>query len=82
VKDEIQKQLYDYMNMLGEEGARWATSVLGVAILGTDVCFSRPRRADGAITFTKASKWYDLYDGTFVREINRVALMCKQDNEE
>jgi hypothetical protein len=83
VKDEIQKQLHDYMAMLGEEGARWATTVLGVAILGTEVCFSRPRRIkeDGSITFTKPLKWYDLYDGTFVKEINKVAMMCKQDDD-
>jgi hypothetical protein len=82
VKDEIQKQLHDYMTMLGEEGVRWATTVLGIAILGTEVCFSRPRRIkeDGSIMFTKPSKWYDLYDGIFVKEINKVAMMCKQED--
>ena len=82
VKDEVQKQIHDYVAMLGEEGARWATTVLGVAILGTEVCFSRPRRLkDGIITFTKPLKWYDLYDGTFVNEINKVAKMCEQDDD-
>ena len=82
MKSTIQKQLHDYMSLLGEEGARWTTSVLGVAILGTEVCFSRPRRTkeDGTIIFTKPLKWYSLYDGTFVKEINRVAIMCKEDN--
>ena len=82
MKDDIQKQLHDYMVLLGDEGGRWATNVLGVAILGTEVCFSRPRRKGqhGLITFTNASKWYDLYDGTFVKEINKVAEMCKDDD--
>jgi hypothetical protein len=70
------------MVLLGEEGARWATNVLGVAILGTEVCFSRPRRSkNGLIMFTNASKWYDLYDGTFVKEINKLAEMCKQQDD-
>jgi len=58
-----------------------ATTALGVAILGTEVCFSRPHRnkEDGSIMFTKPSKWYDLYDGTFVKEIDRVATMYKED---
>lgn len=61
VKDEVQKQMHDYMAMLGEEGVRWATTMLGVTILGTEVCFSHPRRLkDGIITFTKPLKWYDL----------------------
>lgn len=82
VKREIQKQLHEYMVLLGEEDARWATNVLGVAILGTEVCFSRPRKRkeDGSIIFTVPSKWHSLYDGTFVKEINRVAKMCKDDD--
>jgi hypothetical protein len=80
-KEEIKKQLHDYMVLLGEEGARWATNVLGVAILGIEVCFSHPRRnkQTGLITFTNPSKWYNLYDGIFVKEIDRVVEMCKQD---
>jgi hypothetical protein len=82
-KNEIQKQLHDYMVLLGDEGERWATSVLGMAILGTEVCFSRPRRSkqNGWITFTNASKWYNLYDGTFVKEIDKVAEMCRKDED-
>jgi len=82
-KNEIQKQLHDYMVLLGDEGERWATNVLGVAILGTEVCFSRPRmsKQNGWITFTNASKWYNLYDGTFVKEIDNVAEMCRKDED-
>ena len=81
VKKEIQKQLYEYMILLGEEGARWAKNVLGVAILGTEVCFSRPRRGkDQSVSFTQPGKWYSLYDGTFVKEINKVARMCEDDD--
>ena len=37
--------------LLGEEGVRWANNLLGVAILGTEVCFSRPRKGrDGSMT--------------------------------
>jgi len=83
-KEETKKQLHDYMILLGEEGARWATNVLGVAILGTEVCFSHPRRIRdaGLIVFTNPSKWYNSYDGTFVKEINnlKVAEMCRQDD--
>jgi hypothetical protein len=39
-KEEVKKQLYDYMAMLGKEGTQWMKSVLGVGILGTEVCFS------------------------------------------
>lgn len=81
-KDEVRKQLYDYMVMLGADGGRWATNVLGIAILGTEVCFSRPRRnKDGSTIFTQALKWYDLYDGTFVKEIDKVAEMCRKDED-
>jgi len=81
-KNEIQKQLYDYMVLLGDEGERWATNVLGVAILGTEVCFSRPRRnRQNGWTFTNASKWYNLYDGIFVKEIDKVAEMCRKDED-
>ena len=71
------------MVLLGDEGERWATNVLGVAILGTEVCFSRPRwsRQNGWVTFTNASKWYNLYDGTFVKEIDKVAEMCRKDED-
>ena len=72
-KAEVAKQLHDYMVMLGEEGARWENEVHGVGILGTEVCFSYPRRRNGVITFTKPSKWHDLYDGTFWREMNKLA---------
>ncbi len=83
VKDEIQKQLHDYMTMLGSEGARWEGTALGVAILGTEVCFSPPRRKKeaGSTMFTKPVKWYNLYDGTFVQEINRVAMMCEENDD-
>ena len=37
-KKSIQIQLNEYMVLLGSEGERWATNVLGVAILGTEVC--------------------------------------------
>ena len=82
VKEEFQKRLYDYMAMLGEEGARWATTALGVAVLGSEVCFSRPRRKkeDGSIKFTVPSKWHDLYDGTFVKEIDRVATTMRKED--
>jgi len=48
----------------------------------TEVCFSHPRsiRDTGLIVFTHPSKWYNLYDGTFVKEINKVAEMCRQDD--
>jgi hypothetical protein len=39
-KEEVKKQLYDYMAMLGKKGTQWMKSVLGVGILGTEVCFS------------------------------------------
>jgi hypothetical protein len=81
VKNEIQKQLHEYMALLGDEGVRWETTALGVIILGTEVSFSRlHRREDGSIMFTKPSKWYDLYDGMFVREINRVAATWNEDD--
>lgn len=83
VKEETRTQLHNYMEMLGEDGGRWARTALGVAILGTEVCFSRPRRKkNGSITFTRPLKWYDLYDGTFVKEINKVVRMCKEDDED
>ncbi|KIL68280.1 hypothetical protein M378DRAFT_196726 [Amanita muscaria Koide BX008] len=84
VKKEIQKQLHEYMVLLGDEGARWATNVLGVAILGTEVCFSRPRKRkeDGSIMFTMPSKWHSLYDDTFVKEINKVAKMLEDDADD
>jgi hypothetical protein len=83
-KNKIQKQLYDYMVFLGDEGERWATNVLGVAILGTEVCFSHPRRSkhNGWVTFTNASKWYNSYNGTFIKEIDKVAEMCRQDEDQ
>ena len=81
-KNKIQKQLHNYMVFLGNEGERWATNVLGVAILGTEMCLSRPCRHQNMwVTFTNASKWYDLYDGTFVKEIDRIAEMCRKDND-
>jgi hypothetical protein len=81
MKKEIQKQLHDYMVLLGAEGARWADKVLGVAILGTEVCFSRPLKREGRpLIFTKPLKWYSLYDGTFVNEINKLAEVCENDN--
>ena len=81
-KEEITLQLYNYMALLGNEGARWAATVLGVALLGTEVCFCRPRRKkDGSIRFTRPSKWYNLYDGKFVKEINRVAMMCNENDD-
>ena len=55
--------------------------MLGVAILGTEVCFSQPHKGEHGHIFTNASKWYDLYDGTIVREIDEVAEMCRKDEE-
>ena len=82
-KKEIQKQLYEYMILLGEEGVRWANNVLGVAILGTEVCFSRPRKGrDGSMSFTQPGKWNTLYDGTFAKEIDKLAKMCEEDDSE
>jgi hypothetical protein len=79
-RDQIAIQLHKYMTLLGDEGARWADTVLGVAILGTEVCFSRPRRMATGLVFTKPGKWYDLYDGTFVKEIDKVAMACKRED--
>ena|SRR5258707_7329911 len=78
VKDEIQRQLHDYMAMLGSKEA----TALGV-VLGTEVCFSRPRRKKevGSIMFTRPLKWYNLYDGTFVQEINKMAMMCRENDD-
>lgn len=79
-KREIQKQLYDYMVLLGDEGGRWGTNALGVGILGTEVCFSRSRKQNnGHFVFSHTSKWSNLYDGTFVKEMNKMAKMCRED---
>lgn len=36
---------------------------------------------NGWVTFTNASKWHNLYDGTFVKEIDKVAEMCRKDED-
>ncbi|KZP03020.1 hypothetical protein FIBSPDRAFT_905331 [Athelia psychrophila] len=79
-KQEIQMQLYGYMDLLGEEGegGRWDTNALGVGILGTEVCFSRARKLGAKhVGFTYGSKWATLYDGTFVQEMNDMAPLFK-----
>lgn len=83
MKNEVIKQLHDYMSLLGNEGAsgRWDETVLGVAILGTEVSFSRPRKKKNTYRFTNPGKWYGLYDDKFVNEINRVADICRKDEK-
>lgn len=73
-KIDIQKQLHGYMDLLGQEGERWDTTVLGLAILGTEVCFSRPMKfKNKQIGFTYNGQWDSLYGDRFVREMNRIA---------
>ena len=80
-KSGIVVQLQKYMVLLGEDGERWGSDVLGMAILGTEVAFSRPRRnKTGAVSFTNPKTWYSLYSPTFVSEMNRVAQWFKDDN--
>ena len=43
----------------------------------TKVCFSHPQKKSETHPFIRHIKWYDLYNGTFVKEINKVALICK-----
>lgn len=81
-KAEISKQLYNYMVMLGDDGDRWAGDVLGVGIAGTEVCYSRPYvMLSTNIGFTQALVWSSLYDDTFVKEMDRVARLCREDED-
>jgi hypothetical protein len=36
--------IHGYMALLGKEGSRWADKVCGIAILGTEACFSYPKQ--------------------------------------
>ena len=55
--------------------------MLGVGILGTKVCFSHPQKKSGTHPFTRHIKWYDLYDSTFVKDINKLASMYNNVNQ-
>ncbi|TFY75639.1 hypothetical protein EWM64_g8372 [Hericium alpestre] len=81
VKSEVEQQLHNYMALLGAEGARWSENTLGVAVLGTEVWFSKPRRLGTGLLFTRGMKWYSLYDEIFVKEIDRIARLLAKDEE-
>lgn len=81
-KGEIVKQLYGYMLLLGDEGRRWDKDVLGVGVVGTEVCFIRPVRVKNMnVGFTYGSEWCNLFDGQFVAQINRMAQICSEDDD-
>lgn len=75
-KREIEKQLYGYMDLLGKEGegGRWDKKALGVAMLGTEVCFSRAYPLDSVReSYSHSSSWVSLYGPRFVAEMDRMA---------
>ena len=75
------------MVLLGNEGERWESGVVGVALLGTEVCFSHPRHkqmkdsTEYITSFSKTSVWYSLYDPKFVKEMNKVYDICTADSD-
>jgi hypothetical protein len=72
-KEKVQKQLQEYMVLLGEEGGRWAKPAIGVALVGTEVSFSRRREnKTGGKQWTKPTRWYSIYSQTFVDEMNKI----------
>lgn len=77
-KKELQKQLHSYMLLLGDEGGRWGTYVLGVGVLGTEVFYIRSRMQSGKMGFNQNGSWTSLYDDAFVKEMEKVALLCSQ----
>ena len=81
-KTDIVVQLQKYMVLLGEDSECWASDVLGMAILGTEVAFSWPQQnKNGTVHFTNPKTWYSLYSPTFFSEMNRVAQWFKDDNK-
>lgn len=69
------------MTLLGKEseGGRWDTKALGVGILGTEVRFSRSHKRGGEhIDFTHTLERGTLYGNTFVKEMNKTALLFRE----
>ncbi|TFY73207.1 hypothetical protein EWM64_g10805 [Hericium alpestre] len=78
-KHDVEMQLQNYMSLLGDEGARWSENTLGVAVLGNEVWFTKPRRLNTGLKFTRGRKWHSLYDEIFVKELERIARLSARD---
>jgi hypothetical protein len=79
-KEAIIQQLRTYMVMMGREGAWWERLVIGVALLGTEVAFSRPLQVEnGETKWTNLTKWYSIYSQKFTDEMNKIAKVIEED---
>ncbi|TFY75444.1 hypothetical protein EWM64_g8569 [Hericium alpestre] len=82
-KSAIQFQLSQYMYLLGREGERWDERAIGVAIIGTEVSFSKPRRETDEngtvhVKWTKGA-WLSLYGKQWDAEMKRIAAIIDKD---